>query len=69
MNLNHGHHCIVNLPNRVSIPIRDLMNLNLESGSSGKNMSPVSIPIRDLMNLNRVDSSHLYNASVRFNPY
>jgi len=37
----------------VSIPIRDLMNLNQTYIVSVMMISLVSIPIRDLMNLNR----------------
>jgi len=36
----------------VSIPIRDLMNLNQVIVFPTRSISPVSIPIRDLMNLN-----------------
>jgi len=36
----------------VSIPIRDLMNLNLQYDLSKQFWFNVSIPIRDLMNLN-----------------
>jgi len=39
----------------VSIPIRDLMNLNRSQHSMCKDRLLVSIPIRDLMNLNRTD--------------
>jgi len=36
----------------VSIPIRDLMNLNLITVQFRRQKTDVSIPIRDLMNLN-----------------
>jgi len=36
----------------VSIPIRDLMNLNLDALPGRPKGRAVSIPIRDLMNLN-----------------
>jgi len=55
---------------KVSIPIRDLMNLNLGGSESQKHRFRVSIPIRDLMNLNPY-SLYISRATQEysFNPY
>jgi len=69
MNLNLVWMVDIFRDNLVSIPIRDLMNLNhyLVIHPTG-DIECVSIPIRDLMNLNR----YLYLFTSRrysFNPY
>jgi len=54
---------------RVSIPIRDLMNLEPCSVMPSGRIFSVSIPIRDLMNL---EQNHLLSHLVpllSFNPY
>jgi len=52
MNLNHEYHPLGSFFHRVSIPIRDLMNLNPVVIINPLSNIHVSIPIRDLMNLN-----------------
>jgi len=52
----------------VSIPIRDLMNLNPHLGMGLLARGEVSIPIRDLMNLNP-EKSDAALIAIGFNPY
>jgi len=52
MNLNLYHNISKGKPCPVSIPIRDLMNLNRFRPPIFVPLFYVSIPIRDLMNLN-----------------
>jgi len=54
---------------QVSIPIRDLMNLNQQKYQCMPALEAVSIPIRDLMNLNRLLSVSSDLVSQGFNPY
>jgi len=67
MNLNHQAGDL-SFVLEVSIPIRDLMNLNLTSVIGVPSLWTVSIPIRDLMNLNLLQSS-LTLSHFSFNPY
>jgi len=53
----------------VSIPIRDLMNLNLLLDLRATCPQAVSIPIRDLMNLNHVEVLEMCSSERSFNPY
>jgi len=48
----------------VSIPIRDLMNLNPSSFSTYSRARRVSIPIRDLMNLNLTNFMTILSRSL-----
>jgi len=52
MNLNLQSVVTTTSNNLVSIPIRDLMNLNQKQLQRLNVITHVSIPIRDLMNLN-----------------
>jgi len=55
--------------NLVSIPIRDLMNLEQSTRKRCRRYCPVSIPIRDLMNLEPANLIHVPFLVDSFNPY
>jgi len=68
MNLNPAKGSLLLSKSNVSIPIRDLMNLNRPRRKGRRWVAIVSIPIRDLMNLNLHVAQGGFVQSC-FNPY